>query len=96
MSNPDAVAVGETLERYVFHWSAPKSVSKSSVVNDTTTADVDAMVAVERARGDEMRGEWGLPAGAKERIACEERLVTMLSAACIVGLPVHDGGPYAR
>jgi hypothetical protein len=62
-SNPDAVAVSEALERSVLHRSAAQSVRKTGVVNDASTADVDAMMRVERARCDETRSEWGSSSG---------------------------------
>ena len=61
-SNPDGVASSETLERNLFHRSAPEPVCKTSVVNDASVADVDAVVRVERARCDEMRRKWGFGA----------------------------------
>jgi hypothetical protein len=50
---------------------APKPVSKARVVNDAPVADVDAVVVVEGARGDEVAGEWRLLVGAQKRIARE-------------------------
>lgn len=38
-------------------------------MNDATIADVDTIMAVERARGDEMRGERGFFVNSEERIA---------------------------
>jgi len=69
MSNPDATAAREVLERNVFHRSAAQSVARPSVMNDATIADVDTIMAVERARGDEMRGERGFFVNSEERIA---------------------------
>lgn len=52
--NPDSSAVRETLERNLFHRAAPQPVCKTSVVDDTSIADVDAVVRMEGARRDEM------------------------------------------
>jgi hypothetical protein len=68
-SNPDAAAVREIFERNVFHRSAAQSMARPGVMNDATIADVDTMMAVERARRDEMRGDRGLFANTEERIA---------------------------
>ena len=89
MSNSDAAAVREIFERNVFHRSATQSVAKPSVMNDATVAGVDAVVAVQRARSDEVTGESGFFANTEERIACGEPLVTALNAECIVGPEVH-------
>ncbi len=69
MSNSDAAAVCEMFERNLFHRSAPQFMAGPSVMNDVTIADVDSMMAVERARGDEMRGECGFCAKRDERVA---------------------------
>jgi hypothetical protein len=69
ISNPDAAAVREIFERNVFHRSAAQSVARPSVMNDATIADVDTVMAVERARGDETRGERGFFVHTEERIA---------------------------
>jgi hypothetical protein len=66
MSNPDAAALREALERNVLHRSAPQSEGRTGVMNDSTIADVNAVVTVERSRADEMRGERGFLAVAKE------------------------------
>jgi hypothetical protein len=73
---------------------APKPVSKARVVNDAPVADVDAVVVVEGARGDEVAGEWRLLVGAQKRIArsaCKWRL----DAACSVCPCEHGGRSYA-
>ena len=69
MSNPDAVAVCEMFERNLFHRSAAQFMAGPSVMNDATIADVDTMMAVERPRGDEMRGECGFCTKRDERVA---------------------------
>jgi hypothetical protein len=66
MSNPDAASMSETLERNIFHRSAPRSVCRTGVMNDAAIADVDTVVVVERARSDEMRGERRFLSGAKQ------------------------------
>jgi hypothetical protein len=58
-------------------------------MNDATIADVDTMMAVERARGDEMRGERRFSASTEERIAREGPLVRALMDDRIVAPPVH-------
>jgi len=63
MSNPDAAAARETLERNDFHRSAAQPVREARVMNDPTAADVDAVMVVEGARCDEMGGEGRLLTG---------------------------------
>jgi hypothetical protein len=57
VSNPDAVAMSEILKRNVFDRSASQSVGKAGVVDDATVANVNAVMAIERSRADEMRRE---------------------------------------
>lgn len=83
-SYPNAMSLSETLERNFLHRSAPMTVCEASVVNDTATADVYAVMVVERARSDEMRGERRLLAGEKQDVAC------------IVDRPVHTLRRYAE
>ena len=89
MSNPDAAAVCEMFERNLFHRSAAQYMAGPSVMNDATIADVDTMMAVELACGDEMRAECGFCANMDERVARREPLVAALNGGCIVGSPVH-------
>lgn len=95
-SNSDAAALCELRERNVLHRSAPQSLREAGVVNDATVADVYAVMAVERARSDEVRGDWGLFTWTKESVTRERLLDTGSDAACIVGPPVHGGRRYAR
>jgi hypothetical protein len=62
-SEPDAVAVGKSLERNLLHRSAPPTVPKTGVVDDAAVTDVDAVVRVERAWRNEMGGKRRLVAG---------------------------------
>jgi hypothetical protein len=80
--NAHGSATRETLERNLFHRSAPQPVCKTSVVNDATIAGVDAVVGVERARCDEVGGERGFAAGF-------QMYITVLDVACIVSPPDH-------
>ena len=82
VAHSDVVTESETLERNLLHRSAPPSVSEAGVMNDAAIADVDAVVTVEGAWRDEMRGKWRLLADPQERVAC---------AVCMVNAPVHDG-----
>jgi hypothetical protein len=68
-SNPEAAAASEMLDRNLFHRSAWKSVLEARVVNDAAASGVYSVMAVERARRDQVRGERRFLAGAKERIA---------------------------
>ena len=95
-SKSDVAASCEVRERNVLHRSAPPSMREASVVNDATVADVYAVMAVERARSDEVRGDWGLLTGTKKSVAREGLLGTESNAARIVGPPVHGGRRYAR
>ena len=65
------------LERNVFHRSAPEPMGEAGVVDDASAADVYAVVAVQRARRDKVRGERRFLAGKKEGVAY------------MVGAPVH-------
>jgi hypothetical protein len=94
MSNPDFVAMREILERNVFHRSTPQSAGKTGVVNDAAVANVNPVVTIEPARGDEMRTEWRLLAGRENEITRQEALVTQVSAAYIVFPPEHRGPRY--
>jgi len=96
MSNPDAAAMSEVRHRNFLHRSAPQPVREAAVVDDASVADVDAMVAVESAWGDEVRREWRLLGRAKNGIAREEVLIAAPDVACIVGPPVHGRRRYAR
>ena len=87
--NSDVAASCELRERNVFHRSSPQSICEASVVNDATVPDVYTVMAVERARSDEVRGGRGLITGTKESVACERFLATVADDACIVGPPVH-------
>ena len=46
MSNSDAVAMREALERNVFHRSATESVREAGIVDDAPIANVDAVMRV--------------------------------------------------
>ncbi len=94
MSYSDAAALSETLQRNILHRSVPYSAGKPPVVNDTAVADIEAVVAVERPRGDEMSRERRFVIGLQRRIAPEEALVGVLTAATIGCSPKHDA--YAR
>lgn len=65
VSNPNAAASSEMLERNFLHRSAPKSVCEAGVVDDVTAADVYAVMAVQCARSDKVGGEWRFLAGTK-------------------------------
>ncbi len=67
VQDTDCVATREALERNVLHRTAQPSIREAGVVNDPPVAGVDAVMRVERARGDEMSGEWGLT-GPEQRI----------------------------
>ena len=94
ISNPDFVAMSEILERDIFHRSAPQSAGKAGVVNDAAVADVNPMVTVEPARGDEMRTESRLFSGPQDEITRAEALVTEAGAAQIVFCPEHGPERY--
>ena len=82
--NPDTAASRETLERNVLHRSAPESVCEAGVVDDATAADVYAVMAVQRARSDQVCGKRWFLASAKH---------------CVVSIvipPVHGGRLYVR
>jgi hypothetical protein len=83
-SNPDDVASSETLERNLFHRSAPEPVCKTSVVHDAPVADIDAVVRVEPTRCDEVRCE-------RRFGARSEMYITVLEVAYIVSPPAHEG-----
>jgi hypothetical protein len=81
--NADFSAVRETLERNLFHRSAPQPVCKTCVMNNASIPDVDAMVGVKPAGRDKVRGERGFVADSK-------MCITVLDVACIVSPPDHD------
>src|SRR5687767_10829200 len=64
--NPDAAAMSELLQRNVLHRSAPQSVGEACVVNDATITGIDAVVTVERAWSDEVRGDGRFFTGLKQ------------------------------
>jgi hypothetical protein len=65
MSNSDLASMRETLERNLFHRSAPQSICKAGVMDDAAVTDVDTVMRVKRSWGDEMGCEWGICAGAQ-------------------------------
>lgn len=92
-SNPDAVAMRETLERNVLHRSAPQSVSKAGVVDDAAIADVDPMMSVENSRRDKMGCERRFVAGAQRKIA--PACVRVVVCCITVRPPSHGKRRYA-
>ena len=75
-TNADATAIGETLKRCILHWASPNAARKTGVVDDTSVADVDAVMRIKSPRCDQMRAEWRLLVGAERPIAkCEAELI---------------------
>jgi hypothetical protein len=81
MSNPDAAATSEVRQRNLLHWSPSPPAREAAVVNDAPIADVDAVVAVESASGDEVRRERRL-GGAKKGIVRGKVLIASTDVAC--------------
>ena len=55
--DPDVTPTRETLERNFLHRSAAPSSGEAGVMNDAAVADVNAVMRVKRAWGDEMCGK---------------------------------------
>jgi hypothetical protein len=95
VSNPDALAVSETVERNLFHRTAPQSVRQAGVMDDASVSDVNPVMAVEHSRCDEVRCKWRLLSWFQKRVAREAAFGTGVATACIVCPPVHDAQRYA-
>ena len=53
-SDPNALAAGETSERYFFHRSSAQTICQSRVVHNLAAADVDSVVQIAAARCDKV------------------------------------------